>query len=203
MTCVRRNRRPSRPAYGAAAVALALAVALAGCSDDSAREVQAGRASTTPSSPSSAPGGAPGSAVGGGTTSTEPPSATDPAGPAGPSPDPTGAPGSSPPSSPVTSPDPGPPTTVPGDRRQPHRWEGYTVGADGATLTFTYYAGVEPCSTFDSITADESAPGSVRVTIYERPGPEGTVCIMLAQLKSASVTLGSPLGGRVVVDGAA
>jgi hypothetical protein len=91
---------------------------------------------------------------------------------------------------------------MPGDLRQPHRWEGFTVGADGSTLTFTYYAGVEPCSGFDSIVADEGAE-SVRVTIYEHPGPEGVACIMLAQLKSATVTLGSPLGGRRVLDGAA
>ena len=29
------------------------------------------------------------------------------------------------------------------------------------------------------------------------------VCIMMAQLKSATVTLAAPLGGRTVIDGAA
>ncbi len=103
------------------------------------------------------------------------------------------------PSSPTTS---VPATTVPAGPRNPHRWEGYTVGPDGATLTFSYYAGVEPCSAFDSIVADEG-PDSVRVTVYERPGPEGAVCIMIAELKTASVTLAAPLGARTVVDGAA
>jgi|GEM_PF-4155357 len=92
-------------------------------------------------------------------------------------------------------------TTVPGDRRLPHRWEGYTVAEDGATLTFTYYAGVAPCSVFDAIVADET-PDSVRVSIYEHPGPDGVACIALAQRKSASVTLAAPLGRRTVVDGA-
>ncbi len=93
-------------------------------------------------------------------------------------------------------------TTIPADRRQAHRWDGYTVGADGATLTFTYYAGVEPCSVFDSIVADEGAD-SVRVTIYEHSGPDGVACIMIAELKSATVTLAAPLGGRQLIDGAA
>ncbi len=93
-------------------------------------------------------------------------------------------------------------TTIPGGRGQPQRWEGYTVGPDGVTLTFTYYAGVEPCSAFESIVADESAD-AVRVTIYERPAEGDVVCILIAQLKSASVTLAAPLGGRTVIDGAA
>jgi hypothetical protein len=92
-------------------------------------------------------------------------------------------------------------TTIPGERGPAHRWEGYAVGTDGVTLTFTYYAGVEPCSVFDSIVAEES-PDTVRVSIYERSGPGETVCIMMAQLKSATVTLAAPLGGRTVVDGA-
>ena len=54
---------------------------------------------------------------------------------------------------------------------------------------------------FDSIVAEEG-PDTVRVSIYERSGPAGTVCIMMAQLKSATVTLAAPLGGRTVVDGA-
>jgi hypothetical protein len=89
----------------------------------------------------------------------------------------------------------------PNDPRHPHPWDGYTLGADGRTLTFTYYAGVAPCSVFDSIVADEGAD-AVRVTIYEHSGPEGVACIMLAQQKSASVTLQASLGGRTLVDGA-
>jgi len=89
-------------------------------------------------------------------------------------------------------------TTVPGDRRHPQPWESYTLAADDRTLTFTYYAGVEPCSVFDSIVADEG-PDAVRVTIFERSGPDGVACIMLAQQKSATVTLQAPLAGRPVV----
>ena len=48
----------------------------------------------------------------------------------------------------------------------------------------------------------EEGPETVRVTIYERSGPDGVVCIMLAQQKSATVTLDTPLGARRLVDGA-
>jgi hypothetical protein len=168
----------------ARAVAVALALALAGCSEATpTQEVRSG--STVATTVASRP------------TSSVPPT--------------TGAPGRVDPSPPLTGDDQGPAeeagttlppaTTVPGERGPAHRWEGYTVGADGATLTFTYYAGVEPCSVFDSIVAEEG-PDTVRVSIFERSGGGDTVCIMLAQLKSATVTLAAPLGGRTVVDGA-
>ncbi len=75
------------------------------------------------------------------------------------------------------------------------------MGTDGRTLVFTYYAGVPPCSVFDSIDAVEG-PTQVTVTIYERSdvGPE-VACVAMAQQKSATVTLGVDLGGRTVVDG--
>ena len=83
----------------------------------------------------------------------------------------------------------------------PSGWESFQVGADGRTLVFTYYAGVAPCSVFDSINAVEG-PTQVTVTIYERSdvGPD-VACIAMAQQKSATVTLGADLGGRTVVDG--
>lgn len=96
---------------------------------------------------------------------------------------------------------PSPLPADPGDGRHPHPWDDHTVGTDGRTLTFTYYAGVAPCSVHDSIVAEEG-PETVRVTIYERSGPDGVVCIMLAQQKSATVTLDTPLGARRLVDGA-
>ncbi len=165
-----------------AAIGLALTVALAGCSDDTPQEVRSGQtSSTTPGATVVV------TTVPGGSTTTPPPSdSVEPTPPA------SGGPGGG--SPPLTT------VPVPGTGN-PHRWEGYTVGADGTTLSFTYYAGVEPCSVFDSIVADES-PDSVRVTIYERSGPDGVVCIMMAQLKTATITLAAPLGGRSVVDGA-
>jgi hypothetical protein len=86
--------------------------------------------------------------------------------------------------------------------RRAQRWQDYTVGPDGRTLTFRYYAGVEPCSVFDSIDAQE-APTTVTVTVYERDdAAPGQACPMLAKEKHASVTLREPLGSRRVVDGA-
>jgi len=186
-----------------AAIGVALAVALAGCTD--ARPIEEVRAGGADSSTGSKAGSKAGS-------STTVPAAADGSGSAGPgSPGGSGGgsepgqPGSIDPAEPLPGgfqpPAPGdasPATTIPGDGRHAQQWDGYTVGADGRTLTFTYYAGVEPCSVFDSIVADEG-PETVDVTIFERSGPEGVACIMLAQEKSASVTLVAPLGGRRVL----
>ncbi|MEA2702334.1 MAG: hypothetical protein QOD63_279, partial [Actinomycetota bacterium] len=150
------------------AATVAMAVAMAGCSD--ATPLEAGRAeasrgpSTTvgtivpagPAAPSTPvpPGaggssGSDGSTTGGATTggagdagSTEPtePSRVEPS---------PGVPGQAPPpaeAAPPVAGDPG--------ERHPQPWDGSTVGADGLTITFTYYAGIEPCSVFDSIVAE-------------------------------------------------
>ena len=195
-----------------AVVGMALAVVLAGCSDATpAEEVRAGDGGDASSRDGSSGVGTvyPGQPVRGSTIA--PPSGADgttgsdgsvaPGGTAGGS-----EPGQVEPSPPTqggTQPPAGeafPPIKAdPGDRRHP--WDGHTVGADGRTLAFTYYAGVEPCSVFDSIVAEEGSD-AVRVTIYERSGPEGVACIMLAQQKSATVTLDAPLGARRLVDGA-
>ncbi|HVF14166.1 MAG TPA: hypothetical protein VM942_06165 [Acidimicrobiales bacterium] len=190
-----------------AVVTFALAIALAGCSDaNPVEEIRAG---------SSRLGHAgPGSPTDGSTTMPPPDGSrasdgsSDPVGPGGPGQTEPGQPGSIDPSPPVPggahppagNADP-PATTAPGNNRHAHSWDGSRLGADGRTVTFTYYAGVEPCSAFDSIVADEG-PHTVRVTIYEHSGPEGVACIMLAQQKSASVTLAAPLGSRALVDGA-
>jgi len=179
------NRRWTTTTGVAMAMAMALTLALAACSDDKpTQEVRSGSpvVTTVASRP----------------TSSAPPTAGAP-GSVDPSPPVAGSPGGEPAGDAGTT--PSPETTTPGVKGPAHRWEGYTVGADGVTLTFTYYAGVEPCSVFDSIVAEEG-PDSVRVSIYERSGPGETVCIMIAQLKSATVTLTAPLGGRTVVDGA-
>jgi len=189
-----------------AAACVALAIVLTACSDATpAEEVRAdgsgasrggatGNGSIQPGLPADTSTSAPG-------VGDTPPGADGGSGSDG------GQPGQVEPSPPAggNAPPPGealpPVRTVPGDGRHPQPWDGHTVGGDGRTLTFTYYAGVAPCSIFDSIVAEEG-PDAVRVTIYEHSGPEGVACIMLAQQKSASVTLAAPLGGRRLVDGA-
>ncbi|MEA2686576.1 MAG: hypothetical protein QOE93_1771 [Actinomycetota bacterium] len=202
----------SRPLAGTAlvlalALALVLALALAGCSDSPpAAEVRVGGSSaaasgsiTLPDSGGGRPTGStsstPAGTDDGGTESSPPSEPTEP-GPVDPSP-----PGSTAATQPPADDALPPVTSVAGDPRRPHGWDGYTVASDGRTLTFTYYAGVAPCSVYDSVVAEETA-STVRVTIYERSGPDGTVCIMIAQQKTATVTLEAPLGGRAVVDGA-
>jgi hypothetical protein len=182
----------SRPADGDGSRSwLRCALALAGCTDSSTvQEVRAGSSGPAPTVP---PGSPPDTA-----TSSPPDEGATAGRPGQVDPSPPRVPpgGTEPPA--AESP---PVTGGPGDGRLPHRWERYTVASDGRTLTFTYYAGVEPCSVPDSIVADEQ-PDTVEVTVYERPGPPGVACIMLAQEKSAVVTLAAPLGARTVVDGA-
>ena len=95
-----------------------------------------------------------------------------------------------------------PPTTrAPGDTRRAVGWERYAVSGDGRTLTFIYWSGPPPCSIDAGIDVEETS-SAVRVTIFERDGSGGQPCIAIAQQKSATVTLASPLGSRQVVDGA-
>jgi len=102
----------------------------------------------------------------------------------------------------TTAPAPTTPTTrFPGETRRAVGWDRYTASGDGRTLAFSYYSGVPPCSIEDGTQVEESG-ATVRVTIYERDGSQGQPCILIAQQKSASVTLATPLGNRRVVDGA-
>ncbi len=190
----RARRRCATPVRGWLAYVVVLAAVLAGCADT--ENVDAGgRAgpdgppmaleTTLPVLPTTTV--APDQPV----ATSEPPIAS----PTTPGPRPTAAP----PAPPTTSTPPSTPTAS--GNRHPAGWESFEVGADGRTLVFTYYAGIAPCSVFDSIDAVEG-PSQVTVTIYERSdaGPE-VACIAIAQRKLATVTLGAPLSGRTVVDG--
>ena len=175
---------------------LFFAAILAGCAD--ARTIDTGLAASDGPTTSVAPTTtvAPDQPVG----TTEPPAttpATAPPGTSNPTTAATQPPANQPPANP---PPPTPPPPAAGDRH-PAGWESFQVGADGRTLVFTYYAGIAPCSVFDSITAVEG-PSQVTVTIYERSdvGPD-VACIAIAQRKTATVTLDSDLAGRTVVDG--
>ncbi len=166
-----------------------MAVALVGCAET--RTIETGGLAASDNAATSAPTT---------TVPSDPPiSTTDP-----PATEPTIRPPQTTPTTGATppAPVPDPPGPPPGaGARHPIGWESFQAGADGRTLVFTYYAGVAPCSVFDSINATEG-PGQVTVTIYERSdvGPD-VACIAMAQQKSATVTLGADLGGRTVVDG--
>jgi hypothetical protein len=174
----------------AGAVLVAVAVALVGCAET--RTIETGGLAAADGAATSAPTTT-AVAADPPVTTTEPPGTT----PTTPPPQATTPTTPSPPPPPV--PDP-PPTAAPGGRHAAG-WESFQVGADGRTLVFTYYAGVAPCSVFDSIDAVEG-PAQVTVTIYERSdvGPD-VACIAIAQQRSATVTLDYDLGGRTVVDG--
>ncbi|MDQ6728307.1 MAG: hypothetical protein M3066_19415 [Actinomycetota bacterium] len=94
-----------------------------------------------------------------------------------------------------------PTTRFPGDTRRAVAFDHYAVSADGLALTITYFSGPPPCSLDDGLSVAESA-ASVRVTIFERDGSNGQPCPAIAQQKTTTVSLASPLGARMVIDGA-
>ncbi len=94
-----------------------------------------------------------------------------------------------------------PTTRFPGDTRRAVGFDHYVASADGQALTFTYFSGPPPCSLDDGAQVEETAT-AVRVTIFERDGSNGQPCPALAQQKTTTLTLASPLGARTVVDGA-
>lgn len=102
----------------------------------------------------------------------------------------------------TTAPRPTTPTTrFPGDTRRAVAWDHFVASANGQSLTFVYFSGPPPCSVDDGVQVDETST-AVRVTIFERDASNGQPCIAIAQQKSTTVNLTSPLGGRTVVDGA-
>ncbi|MFI9116314.1 hypothetical protein [Streptomyces venezuelae] len=90
------------------------------------------------------------------------------------------------------------PTPSPGDGTAAARVvESVKVQGDGRELAVTFWGGV--CSTY-TVQAEER-PDRVTVRIVEKSDPE-RVCIMVAKDFTKTVTLGSPLGDRPVVDAA-
>jgi hypothetical protein len=68
----------------------------------------------------------------------------------------------------------------------------------GTVLTVYFYGGI--CQKY-GLVADQSTAGQVKVTVRVTQGaPAGKMCPMLAELKSVSTDLGSPLDGRTVTD---
>ena len=130
-----------------------VAVALVGCAET--QTIETGGAAASDGAATSAPT----------TTVAADPAATTTEPPASPTPTPRPPQATTPTT--ASPPLPPPSTPAPPDGRHPSGWESFEVGADGRTLVFTYYAGVPPCSVFDSIDAVEG-PTQVTVTIYER-----------------------------------
>ena len=100
-------------------------------------------------------------------------------------------------SSPVT-PEPG--TVDP----RPIPWTKVDVADDDQTLTIDYVGGVNTCYALDRVDVDYGND-TVTVTVYEGARadlPPDTACIEIGVLKSVTVELGEPLGGRELVDGA-
>jgi hypothetical protein len=75
---------------------------------------------------------------------------------------------------------------------------------DDGTITVLFVSGVEPCSVLDRVVVDYG-DGAVRITLFEGHDPvdEDFACIDIAVLKSVTITPDEPLGGRLIVDGAA
>ena len=71
------------------------------------------------------------------------------------------------------------------------------------TVEALYYQGVEPCDVLDRVEVTET-DDEVTVTVFVGTDPDtsaDTVCIAVAELRSATVELGDPLEGRLLSDG--
>ena len=76
------------------------------------------------------------------------------------------------------------------------RFESVRPADGGASLTVTFYGGVEDCYTYDVLVEETSR--SVSLRLAERR--TGDVCIDLAQHYERTVRLSRPLGSRAVLD---
>lgn len=191
-----------------AVIAAALALGTAACGDSRVDAVRASAAERTTSTMGTLPPGtaAPSTFPAAGPDATSAPTTSTPT-TATPT---TATPTTAPPTTRATTPRPTPttlpPTTTPttrfpGDTRRAVGWERYTVSGDGRTLTISYTSGPAPCSIPDGVEVIETS-AAVKVTVFERDGSGGQPCILIAQQKTATVTLAIPLGSRAVADGA-
>ncbi|WP_128376124.1 hypothetical protein [Streptomyces cavernae] len=117
-------------------------------------------------------------------------SPSDPGQPGEPGTSPTPAP------TPTPTPRPGGPSGEPEGTPRDVQVEAYRVDdKDGKKLTVRYTAGV--CSEYTASVSESADEVTVKVT--ERPWKENQVCIMIAKISYAKLTLDKPLGDRKVV----
>jgi hypothetical protein len=78
------------------------------------------------------------------------------------------------------------------------------VAPDGVTVRIDFVSGVEPCSVLDHVDVAYGA-ATVTITLFEgHDAAAGEVaCIDIGVFKRVVITLDEPLGGRMIVDGAA
>ena len=79
-----------------------------------------------------------------------------------------------------------------------------TVRSDGQTIAVDFVSGIEPCSVLDHVQVT-SGDDTVTITLFEGHDADAgdVACIDIGVFKRVIVTLDSPIGGRVIVDGAA
>jgi hypothetical protein len=82
-------------------------------------------------------------------------------------------------------------------------WDSADVSADGMQVTIGFVSGIEPCAVLDRVAVDYGSK-AVTVTLFEGhdPGAGDVACIDIGVVKSVTVDLTEPLGGRTVKDGA-
>lgn len=80
-------------------------------------------------------------------------------------------------------------------------WDSSEVIGPG-TVQVTFYGGVEECYGLDRVEVREG-PRRVVISVFMGRKPHAEVCIEIAELQSARVTLDEPVGDREIVDGTA
>ncbi|MEM7139496.1 MAG: hypothetical protein AAF548_00590 [Actinomycetota bacterium] len=84
-------------------------------------------------------------------------------------------------------------------------WDLAVIGDDGRTLTVSFvgaeeFAEDDPCHVDYSIEADATDDGIV-VTVVSREAGGSKFCTLAGLFRSLSVDIGSPLDGRLIIDG--
>jgi hypothetical protein len=70
----------------------------------------------------------------------------------------------------------------------------------GTTIELRFYAGVEACYGLEAVEVVEESE-SVTVTVLVGSRPTAEACIDIAEAVATRIDLGSPLGGRPLLDG--
>jgi hypothetical protein len=92
----------------------------------------------------------------------------------------------------------GPNSPVPSTSGKAQTFQALGWTSDGDVLTVSFYAGI--CEKY-GLRADQSTPGRIVVSVVvTQPHTPGTMCSMVILEQHVSTNLGSPVGGRAVVD---
>ena len=87
---------------------------------------------------------------------------------------------------------------------RPVRFESAEPSADGTQVVVRWWSGVPPCNALADVQVTED-DASITISLFEaseHPDDADVACIEIAQAKQHTIDLATPLGDRVILDGA-